>query len=221
MFADFDITRHVSPSAGWRGPGRNSSQSFLSVERPRRRHPLLRSVDVSTSLCPYSARAAALVPSSPAFAKKRTRAAILCRMPGSPHWPSNPAASGSLSTETTPGLRVFAGVCLSDRGGAAYCSHGAVRRSRTQRSEPCITPHRGVTTTFTKCLALLRTWLNSVAAGVSPADREATDMVATTEGAPMLWNGERALPLHPLKRVSAHSLRIGALYWVTVLPRPR
>ena len=36
-------------------------QSFLSVERPRRSHPLLRSADGSTSLCPYSARAAVLV----------------------------------------------------------------------------------------------------------------------------------------------------------------
>src|SRR5215472_3359764 len=52
---------HVSPSAGWSGPGCNSSQSFLSVERPRRSHPVLRSVDGSTSLCPHSARAAALV----------------------------------------------------------------------------------------------------------------------------------------------------------------
>jgi hypothetical protein len=47
----------------------------------------------------------------------------LVRMPGSPHWPLNPAASGSLSTEITPDLRVFAGVRLSD-GELPHTRHG-------------------------------------------------------------------------------------------------
>jgi hypothetical protein len=48
--------------------------------------------------------------------------------------------------------------------------------------------------------------LNSVAAGVSPADREATDTVATTEGAPMLWE-RRVLPRTAIAALAKHEIR--------------
>ena len=81
---------------------------------------------------------------------------------------------------------------FSSRCSICRCIPGSPDRSGTCRSlsflsfrsslrASCFSDAEKMRTT--SHLALLKTWLNSVAAGVSPAEYEATDTVATTETA--------------------------------------
>jgi len=53
---------------------------------------------------------------------------------------------------------------------------------------------------------LLKIWLNSVAAGVPPADREATDTVATTEGA-LALREQQASSRAAMAALAKHEIR--------------